>query len=114
MIKVEIIEFSCGMYGIRRTTKPFLGPATTEYFDLADMRWRDTSDYSYLKSCFSNELQKVKYALMLTGREAGIPLNESNIITSRELDKMHRMAATDEGMKDLLLKAKEFYLLKQT
>lgn len=36
------------------------------------------------------------------------------MITQVELDDMLKIAATDEGMHELLSKAKEYYLLKRT
>ena len=112
MKKVEIIEFNAGAevkYAIRRTSGIF--SKTIEFMDLSNAVWR--KQHAGDRDCFLHDLNSVRHTFMRYGFAEGIPINDNNTIKINEISAMNLLAEKDEGMKDLLLKAKEFYYLKK-
>lgn len=110
-MKVELVVID-SMYAIRRRR----GPWPFYFYDFLELdsssiAWQPR-DYTYFKGCLTSDLTKAKMALMIRGSNPGVPY-AGDLISPTDFVEMIRMAETDEGMKDLLLKAKEFYLLKK-
>lgn len=112
MEKFEIVEFNAGAdirYAIRRTSGIF--KKTIQFFDLRSgvLRKQHCRD----SDCFSPDLNNVTYIFMKWGFAEGKPLNTKSVIKLNEITAMNSLAETDEGMKDLLLRAKEYFCLKK-
>jgi hypothetical protein len=110
-MKVELVVID-SVYAVRRTRGFWLFKKYDFLeFGSSPISWRER-DFTWFKECLTDDLTKAKMALMIRGSNMGIPY-DGDLITPTQFVEMNRMAATDEGMKDLLLKAKEFYLLKK-
>jgi len=112
MVKIEIVQFDGGLYAARRTTKHLIYKSEVYYLNLTYRNW-EAYDSKPSSNCFKYALSEVKEALALSGYATGIPINEKMVISPAEFTKMCEMAEDDEGLKDMLLKAKEFYILKK-
>jgi len=113
MAKIEIVEFEGGLYAARRTTRHFLFFKNIDYLRLGSGNiWSDPGS-DWIDRCFSHNLDEVKTSLAKSGWGTGIPITKNMIVSLNECTKMNEMAEDDEGMKDTLLKAKEYYLLKK-
>lgn len=112
MAKVEIVEFDGGYYAARRISRHFLFFKSIEYLRLGGTNWYSPGT-DYVDRCFSHNIEEVKKTLAASGHGNGIPITKNMIISMDECTKMNEMAENDEGMKDTLLKAKEYYLLKK-
>lgn len=116
MTKFEIQQFAAGHYGVVMTTRGWFGGTKVRYLDLSSSasssnKWRAPGDYT--GGCFSSDLRKVQIAFMECGHAPGVPIVDQQLFDIQDVVAMNKMAVTDEGLKDLMLKAKEFYLLKK-
>jgi hypothetical protein len=112
-MKVELVVIE-GVYAIRRTSRTFFGLfAEVEYLDFQCNlpEWRKRT-YDYFGNCLTNNLDKARERLAKNGSDLGTPYSPG-VIPMDEFMAMSELATTDEGMKDLMLKAREFYLLKK-
>ena len=108
-MKVELVVIE-GYYAIRRSRffglfRDFLN------FETSTVNW-EPRDYNYFKNCLIDDLVRAKRALARFGSNYGTPYVDG-IIPINEFMEMTTMAEKDEGMKDLLMQAREFYLLKK-
>jgi len=112
-MKTEIVEIE-GYYAIRRSYRKFGIFPTCDFASLTNRTpyWHPRN-YDYFNCCLSKDLDKVRCLLAEFGYSTGTPILGNEIINSIELFNMHKIAKTDEGMADVLLKAKEYYLLKR-
>lgn len=112
-MKTEIVNIE-GFYAIRRTYRRF-GLFTTYKFanvtSSSSPKWY-SRDYDHFHHCLSRDLEEVKELFARFGSDPGVSITANDIITPDELGKINKMAQTDEGIKDMLLKLKEFYLLR--
>lgn len=115
MKKVEIVAFDAGnetRYAIRRIYRSFpFFIKEVNFFDMRGKVWRSQHAGDY--DCFDSDLNKVKSAFVKHGFAEAIPINTKFILTQNEFIKINEMAEKDEGMADLLLKAKEYFILKR-
>lgn len=108
-MKTELVVID-GWYAIRRTR--FFWPIREIRFlnfEASSVTW-EQRDYSYFKSCLTQDLVAAKRGLARHGSNNGVPYT-GDLISMPMFMLMLEMANTNEGMKDCLLKAKEFYLL---
>lgn len=110
--KVELLEYPGGIYGVCRTTNS-LFCNKKEYLDLEKGMWRVKKDGARLRNCFTQDLYKVKRMQALTANAEGTAVSGNRIISLDEFEKMNKMAETDEGMRDVLNQAKEYFILKK-
>ena len=108
MAKIEIVEFDGGYYAARYE----YDDKTIRLLNLRSRNWISRTD-SEIASAVSTDLKEVKKQLAYSGYADGIPIRKSDIITAKEFVEINDMAQTDEGMKEMLEKIKEFYLLKK-
>lgn len=100
-----------GYYAIRKTEKQYWIFTSVSYLNLAssNVEWRARDNERFF-SCLTTDLTEAKKKLAWHGSNMGVPY-EGDVITVPEMMSMIKLAQTNEGLKDLLLKAKEFYLL---
>jgi hypothetical protein len=116
-MKVELVQYPGGKYAVRRTRRNVFGIKFISYLDVITQNnrasvWR-SSDNDYLYQCFSTDLNDVIRRYVETGLAPGVIFNAGAGINLGDFTKMAAMAETDEGMKDLLAQAKEYYILKK-
>lgn len=110
-MKIELIEYRNGMFGVRKTEGLLFKKYT--YFDLVNhSMWRDIGD-SYFERCFTTNLAKAEEGFVLTGYAPGAESSSVRVLSLKEMGEMTTLASKDAGMKDLLMQAKEYYLLKK-
>jgi len=112
MVKIEIVQFDGGLYAARRTITSAVHRTEISYLNLTYRNW-ETYDSKPSSNCFKYSLPEVKEALALSGHATGTPISEKMVISPAEFIEMCEMAENDEGLRDMLLKAKEFYILKK-
>lgn len=112
MVKIEIVQFDGGLYAARRTVTSMRYRTEISYLNLTYRNW-EAYDSKPSSNCFKYSLSEVKEALALSGYATGIPISEKMVISPDEFTKMCEMAENDEGLRDMLMKAKEFYILKK-
>lgn len=114
--KIEVVVFDPNLYAIRKTKYLFGLFKSYSYMDLRMdvIRWRRPGD-TYFSDCLTRDSNIIYSARMVVGITVGTPIDLSSInaVTLQESIEMNKMAQTDEGLRDLMLKAKEFYLLKR-
>ena len=111
MAKTDIVVIE-KFYAVRKQTK-WLWFVKTEFLDLESNRSRwYPRDYDFFPNCLTYDFEKAKNAIAKYGCDLGTPCLPG-IISVDEFADMNKLAETDEGMKDLLLKAKEFFTLKR-
>ncbi len=100
-----------GYYAIRKTERKLLVFKTYRFLNLSssDIEWKERSN-RWFSACLTLDISKAKKKLAWHGSNMGVPY-EGDVITVPEMMSMIKLAQTNEGLKDLLLKAKEFYLL---
>lgn len=115
-MKAELMQFPGGKYAVRRTRRNKVGIKYFEYLDLSSSTigacWREESDVKLYK-CFSSDLKDVINQYVASGTAPGVVFNAGVGFNLGDFTKMAEMAETDEGMKDLLSQAKEYYILKK-
>ncbi|HET8688388.1 MAG TPA: hypothetical protein VFM18_17395 [Methanosarcina sp.] len=110
-MKIELIEYPNGQFAVRKTTGIIF--KTYQFFDIPSKdKWRSITD-TYFERCFTNDLTKAEEAYVRTGYAPGAESSSVRVLSLKEMSAMSVLAAKDEGMKDLLLKAKEYYILKK-
>jgi len=115
--KIEIQQFPSGHYAIVRTRKIWCWPLLVEYLDITassnlSVRWKRAGG-EYTEGCFHLDFKRIQNAYTGSGYAPGIPIRGLQLFSVEDLVSMNEMAVKDEGLADLMLKAKEFYLLKR-
>jgi hypothetical protein len=110
--KVELLVYSNGMYGIRRTSKFLIFTNSISYYDLVDKKWRDQNN-AFLRDCFTTDRDIAEAMCVVSGYAEGTLFYRNRLISLRELAEMNTLAENDEGMKDVLNQAKAYYTLKK-
>jgi len=111
-MRCDIVEID-GYYAVRRAYRKFGLFPTCDFLDLGSSvpEW-ESRDYKYFGRCLTKDLQKAQLMLANFGSNIGTVVG-GGIISQVELFNMHEIAKTDEGMQDMLLKTKEYYILKK-
>jgi len=114
--KVEIQQFPSGHYGIVRTMSGWFGNPLVHYLDVSSSssssnKWKAPGEYT--GGCFHTDIKKMQGHYTESGYAPGIPIIGAQLFDIEDIVAMNEMAVNDEGLRDLMLKAKEFFLLKK-
>lgn len=112
-MKADLVQIG-EYYAVRRTSK-FLGIFKTyEFLDLTvnSPQWKPRN-WNGFCDCLTSSVEHAKQRLAFWGTDLGTPTDGNNVLSMQEYREMEQLATTDEGMKDLLMQAREFYLLKR-
>lgn len=110
-MKIELVSFENGQYAIRKTERNLLTGKSISYYDLDTGSWKEPGGWA--NDCFTSDFNKAQNTFVRKGFAQGIPIEQEMIINISDFIKVSQASKTDEGLKDLLLQLKEFYLLKR-
>lgn len=110
-ISIDVVSID-SMYAVRKTSTRF-GRKRYSYLNLHSSRriWF-SADNSRFSECLTDKLQVASWAAARNGCFAGQPIGDSLDLTVDEFLSMAKLAESDVNMKDLLHKAKEWFILK--
>lgn len=110
-VVTEIVTIG-DMYAVRRTRTRFLFFTEVDFLNLRGNKpeWKNR-DYDYFEWCLTPDINTAKKYITMYGADIGVAYANS-VISSVEFSRMLETAKTDPGMADLLMKAKEYLLLK--
>lgn len=109
----DLVDMGSGMYAVRRTRTRFRIFKQFDFLELDSTvpSWKER-DNKFFNNCVTTDINRAKTYLATFGRGNGVEVVDG-VLTGSEMAAMSKFALTNEPVRDLLLKAKEVYILSK-
>ena len=110
----ELVDMGAGKFAVRRTVTAWAGLVTKiSFMDLQSSKpvWRNRDD-DFFERCLTSEINKAKTYMATYGRGVGEVIIEG-VLTAAEIYEISNFAIKNEPVRDLLLQAKELFILSK-
>ena len=111
--RTDLVDMGSGLYAVRRTCTKFGIFKTIDFLELDSSipSWK-TRDNKFFQNCVTSDIDKAKRYLATFGRGNGVEVVDG-VLTGSELSAMSNFALTNEPVRELLMKAKELWILSK-
>lgn len=109
----DLVDMGAGLYAVRRTRTRFWIFKRFDFLELDSSlpSWKER-DNKFFNNCVTTDINRAKTYLATFGRGNGVEVVDG-VLTMSEMTAMSNFALNNEMVRELLLQAKEVYLLSK-
>lgn len=109
----DLVDMGAGLYAVRRTRTRFWIFKRFDFLELDSSlpSWKER-DNKFFSNCVTSDINRAKKFLATYGRGTGVEVVDG-VLTGSEMAAMSNFALTNEPVRELLMKAKELWILSK-